>query len=219
MVNLLGIDIDLNLILPVIWFLLLIIIGWVVGKVIGFAVTFILRKKPLTLDKRMKDWKVDDAIGYASISKIFGRLAFWFVFVMFLGQASSVLNLGVLSTVLLWIVGFIPRLIIAILIALGTLIIADYVSDKIRASKSKLLDLIGIVTKIVITVFGLMMAANQIGVNLNFLMDIFKSIIQALSWGIAVAFALAIGLSYGLDKTGGRSTLPMTIEKIWRKIK
>ncbi len=50
-------------------------------------------------------------------------------------------------------------------------------------------------------------------------MDITKTIVQALTWGIGIAFALAVGLSYGLDKTNNRSEFPTTIEKMWKKIK
>jgi len=208
----------LPIVLPAIYFVLLIVVGWFVGHIVGFAITWILRKKPLRLDKRLVDWEVDDAIGHVSLSKIIGKMGKWFVFGMFLSQASSVLSLGVISTVLEQIVYLIPKVIFAILIVLLTLIGADFITDRIRSTKNKMYDVIGIVLEPLIIVFGVILAAAQLGFDLSFLIVMIQDIVRALIWGIAVAFALAVGLGYGLDKKGQPSTVPEKLEKMWKKI-
>lgn len=219
MIDIFGMQIDIKTVLAAIGFFALIIIGWFVAKIVGWIVTSVLRKKPIALDAKMKNWKVDDAIGHASLSKILGKMMMWFVFAIFLSQAVSLINLGSISSFLNMIVVFIPKLIVALIIVIATLIIADFATDKIRATKSKLLDIVGIVLEPIIILFGVLIASEQVGIDLSFLMDIIRQTLQALSWGLSFAVAIAFGLSYGLDKVNSRSVLPDKLEKMWKKIK
>jgi len=180
---------NLDLVLPLLTFVVLIVLGWIIGHVVGWIITWVLRRKPLKLDKRLEEWEVDDAIGHLSLSKILGKLGKWFVFGMFLSQASSVLNLGVISTILEKIVFLIPNIIYAIIIVLVTLIGADFITDKIRSTKNKLYDMVGILLEPLIIVFGVILAAEQLGFDLSFLIVIIQDIVRALIWGLAVAFA------------------------------
>jgi len=108
---------------------------------------------------------------------------------------------------------------VAILIILTTLILSDYITDRIRSTKNKIYDLIGIILKPLIIVFGVILAGEQLGLKLDFLVLMIQDIVQALIWGLAVAFAIAIGLSYGLDKKDSRTVLPENMQAMWKKIK
>ncbi len=204
---------------PAFFFVFLTVAGWIVGAISGWAVKHLLRKKPLKLDERLKEWKVDDAISNLSISKILGTLTFWFVFSVFLGEASNKIDLGVVSNFIELVVLYIPRVIISVIVVLVTLIAADFVSDKIRVTKSKIVDIVGIAVKPVIIIFGLIIAGDQLGIKLDFGIAIIQDIVRALVWGIALAFGLAFGLGYGLDRADRRSVLPQKIEECWKKIK
>lgn len=204
----------------VLLFILAILAGWWVSGWIGKIAERLFRRAPLSLDRKMKEAKLDDAIGHLSLSMILGRIIKYVLFTIVLSQVASYFYLGVISTMLNTVVLFVPRLIAAILIVLVTLIGADFITDKIRATKNKIYDMVGIVLEPVLIVFGVIIAGQQLGLDLSFIITLIISVITALTTGLALAFGLAFGLGFGLEKDRqGRQVLPQRVQKIWKKIK
>lgn len=173
--------------------IIVLIIGYVIAYLIGHGVRLLLVK--IGLEKWVEKAKLTKAIGNIKLSSVFGEVIKWYIFLIFLGTAVDVLELGTLTTILRQFVMWVPNLIAGALILIFGLFIAHYVSLKIRQQT----DMAGAKTLsgilyAVIVVIVMLIALEQIGINVSILTNAFLIIVAALGLG----FALAVGLSFGL---------------------
>ena len=109
------------------------------------------------------------------------------------------LTLGTLSLLLDSFVGWLPKVIIAIVVLLFGLAVANYVEMKtVQFSQRRGIKASGAILKWVIVVMVLILALRQIGVEVGLLENTFLLIIGSLAIGLALA--LGIGLGLGLRK-------------------
>ncbi len=184
-------------------------VGWVLGGFLSHVIEKIF--KALKIDDVLRQAGVESALRKGDINlnsgAFVGGLVRWFVIALFFLSALRVFNLVEVSAYLEDIVvGYLPRVIVAILILLVSAIIGD-VARKIvsgaaanaHISSAKML---GSLTKWAIIVFAILSALVQL--------NIAASLIQILFIGIVVALSLAFGLAFGL---GGRDAASRMIEK------
>jgi len=171
---------------------IVVLLGYLFALLIGAVVRNVLYR--INLDKKFRRDDLDDSLGQVSLSKLFGNIATWYVFLIFLSRAVDLVEFGVLSIFLRAVVLWLPNLIAAVIMMLFGIIAADYASDRVRDIKTAH---IGIVANIarwaIITVVGLS-ALEQIGVNVSFA----KSILLLSFGAVILAFALAFGIGFGL---------------------
>ncbi len=171
---------------------IVIVLGYFFARLIGAVVRNVLYR--INLDKRFRRDDLDDSLGQVSLSKLFGNIATWYVFIIFLSRAVDLVEFGVLSIFLRAVVMWLPNLIAAVIMLLFGIIAADYASDRVRDIKTAR---IGVVANIarwsIITVVGLS-ALEQIGVNVS----LAKNILLLLFGTVILAFALAVGIGFGL---------------------
>ncbi|MEM4267077.1 MAG: hypothetical protein QW404_03420, partial [Candidatus Nanoarchaeia archaeon] len=153
-----------NLLPGLIIALIILIIGYVVAYVIGYGVKKLLIK--IGLEKWVDKAKLTKAIGNIKLSSVFGEVIKWYIFVIFLGAAVDVLELGTLSTILKEFVGWVPHLIAGALIVIFGLFIAHYVANKIRQNAEMVgAKLLSNIIYAVIVVIVMLIALEQIGIN------------------------------------------------------
>ncbi|MBT3464932.1 hypothetical protein HOD20_00590 [archaeon] len=172
--------------------LVLLVVGWVVSKIIASIFKRIL-VKGFKVEKILKQHKLDDALGQAKVTVILSKLVFWWVFVLFLGQAAQFIKLGVISDLLVSFIGWMPNLFYAVLTVVGGFIMADLVNEIIEASKIIWSGMIAKALKFTIMLFVLMTAFGQVGIDVSFVTDIFRILVSGLSLGFALAFGIAFG--------------------------
>ena len=180
--------------------LVLLGIGLLVGRIIGWAVKKVTEK--MNVDEHWNRTSIGESVSRSgwSLSKIISTAARWFVYLFFISAAVNVLQFQQLSQAINAVWLWIPN-VIAFIIVLGVgAIIADFVGKWMQrelpargviGGKAIGLAATGILYAIV---FAVAVAQLQIGeVILN-------SVISALVWGIAAAIAIGIGvgLAYGL---------------------
>lgn len=189
--------------------LIIIVLGYFISLLLGHVVKFVLAK--IGSDKVLAKVKAPDALQKFSISGIAGRLTKWYVFIIFLGEAANVLNMGVLSDMFTRFVLWLPQLIIAMLAVFTGFVVAYYVGHIIekdvglKGSKT-----MAKVFEYVILFIAFVIALEQIGIQVDLLKNMFLIIIGALGLGLA----LAIGLSFGLGLKGNAAK---TFAEIKRK--
>ena len=179
------------------------IVVFVVGLVVATAVGTLIEKlfDGLRLDSILKQLGVGHYVERAGMrlhsSRFLGQLTFWFIAVAFLLAASDILGLSALSTFLRQVVFYIPNIVVAMLIMLAALVIANFtratVRVSVRGARMPGAQFLGSLTWWAITIFGLLTALDQLGVA--------SSIIQTVVTGFIAMIALAGGLAFGL---GGR---------------
>lgn len=183
------------------------LIGAIVIFIIGLIIASLLEKVAervvfyLKIDNVMRKAEVEGYLERANIrlnvGKFIGKLVYWFIIVAFLLAASDILNFGAFSEFLKQVLNFIPNVVIAVLIMLAAMVVANFLRQLVTASvaSAKLNHAkgLGALTWWVVVIFGLLTALPQIGIN--------SAIIQTLVMGLIAMLALAGGLAFGL---GGR---------------
>ena len=191
------------------------VLGWVIGALLGRAVDQII--KALKLDSALRGAgleRVMNRSGFALNSgRFIGELVKWFVIVVFLVASLDVLGLTQVNAFLQQVVLlYLPQVIVAVLIMLVAVVIAEAMQNIVVASAKAAhiasARFLGTVTKWAIWVFAALTALYQLGVAAPFL--------QTLFTGIVVALSLAFGLSFGL---GGQEAAGRYIEHLRKEIK
>jgi len=191
------------------------VLGWVIGALLGRAVDQII--KALKLDSALRGAgleRVMNRSGFALNSgRFIGELVKWFVIVVFLVASLDVLGLTQVNAFLQQVVLlYLPQVIVAVLIMLVAVVIAEAMQNVVVASAKAAhiasARFLGTVTKWAIWVFAALTALYQLGVAAPFL--------QTLFTGIVVALSLAFGLSFGL---GGQEAAGRYIEHLRKEIK
>ncbi|MEK7652598.1 MAG: hypothetical protein AAB334_01480 [Patescibacteria group bacterium] len=199
-----------SLIIAVIIFLL----GWLVGSVLGKAVSQIF--KSLKIDNALRNAGFEAPInrtGFNLDSGAFvGGLIKWFVVIAFLVASLDILGLDQVNIFLQDVVLlFLPRVIVAVLILLVGVVIADamqnVVMGAVKAANVRSSKFLGAITKWTIWIFAALAALFELGIAVTF--------IQTLFTGIVVALSLAFGLAFGL---GGQEAAARYLDSVKKEI-
>lgn len=190
--------------------ILIVIIGWLVGALIGRVVAQIIRS--LKVDEALRKAGAEDALARGGImlnsGHFLGGLVKWFIIVVFLVAAFDILNLDQVNAFLEGVVlGYLPRVIIAVLMLLVSAVIADVmqriVVTSARAAEVRSARFLGSITKWAIWIFAILIALETLNIASTFIQTIFT--------GFVVALSLAVGLAFGL---GGQDTAARILDKV-----
>ena len=193
--------------------ILIVIIGWAIGALLGRVVMQII--KSLRLDEGLRKAGVEEFLARGSMSlnsgAFLGGLVKWFVFLVFLVAALDVLSLDQVTDFLRNILEYIPQVIVAVLILLAAGIIGD-VLKRIVVSSARSADVrssgfLGSVTKWAIWIFAILVALTQLGIA--------PMIINTLFTGFVVALSLAFGLAFGL---GGQDAASRVVDRVSKEL-
>ncbi|HPW34188.1 MAG TPA: hypothetical protein PK367_00285 [Candidatus Paceibacterota bacterium] len=180
--------------------LLAAILVLIVGLLVASVLKAILEKiiSALKLDSLLKKIGLEEIVeraGYKmSSGKFIGALVYWFVVVVIVLAVSDVLGLWGLSTFLNEVLLYFPNIIVAVLIMLAALVIANFLRGLVRGSiasaKLHAPKFLGVLTWWSVVIFGFLAALLQLGVA--------GTLIQTIVMGIIAMLALAGGIAFGL---------------------
>ena len=190
--------------------LAVIIVGWIIAGILKRVVIKVFRKMKVNdaLTAAGVDALVERA-GYPLKAGVFvGTLVKWFVIAVFFVVALDVLGLTAVTDFLREVVlGYLPHVIVAVLILLVASIVAQVASTGVvaamRTAQVKNPELFGKVAYYAIILFATLAALNQL--------KIAQELVQMLFAGLVFAAALALGLAFGL---GGRETAARYLDKV-----
>lgn len=180
--------------------LILLGIGLLVGRVIGWVVKKVAEK--MHLDRYWSRTGIGESVSRAgwNLTRIISVAARWFVYLFFISAAVNVLEFAQLSQAIndVWL--WIPNVVAFIIILVIGALIADFVGRWMQhelpargvvGGKTIALVATGILYAIVLVV-----ATTQLQIG----EAILNSVISALIWGMAAAIAVGVGvgLAYGL---------------------
>ncbi len=184
-------------------------IGWVLASLIEKLVEGLF--KTLKVDAALKSAGLEDVVkrsGYnLNSGRFVGSLVKWFVIVVFLIASFDILGLSQVNAFLNEVVlMYLPQVIIAVLVLMVSVVIADAVQKIViasaRAAHVKSAILLGHISKWSIWIFAIIAALFHLGIA--------SALIQTLFMGIVVALAIAFGLAFGL---GGKEVAGRLLEK------
>lgn len=177
--------------------LVILIIGWILAKIIAGIVEKLLVKTPLDgLAAKLNDI---DLVSKANIkiipSGILSKILYYTILLFSVVAAADVLNMEAISNLLSDIIGFIPRLLVAGIVLLIGIFIADFIRDIITTVCQSLgipsAKMIGGFVFWFIFLTSLVSAMGQAGIETEFIM----SNLSLLLGGGVFAFALGYGIA------------------------
>lgn len=185
------------------------IVGWLVGVGVGRVVTQIVNA--LRVDHALKATGLEQMLSRAgfelSSGKFLGFLVKWFFIIVFLVASLQVLGLTQVNDFLMQVLGYLPQVIVAVLILLVAAVIADavrrVVEGSAKAAELRAAGFLGKVAQYAIWIFAVLAALAQLNVATAF--------VQTFFTGVVIAISLAIGLAFGL---GGQKAAERYIDKL-----
>jgi hypothetical protein len=188
--------------------LIIFAIGWVLAALIEKLIESLI--KALKVDAALKSAGLEDVVkraGHNLNSGLFlGTLVKWFVIIVFLMASFDVLGLGQVNGFLRDVVGYLPQVIVAVLILMVAVMVGNAMQKIVvasaRAASVKSAELLGRITKWAIWIFALLTALYNLGIA--------PGLIQTVVMAVFAGGALAIGLAFGL---GGKEVAQKLIEK------
>lgn len=183
--------------LPVLIFAVVIFsIGWVLAVLLEKLVETIF--KALKVDAFLKSAGVEDVVkrsGHSLNSGLFvGSLVKWFVIVVFLMASFDVLELSQVNVFLLEVVNYLPKVIVAVLILMVAVVVANTMQRLVlasaRAGHIKSAEFLARAAKWAIWIFAIITAVDKLVI----IPGLIQIVITPLFAGLALAFGLAFGL-------------------------
>lgn len=130
-------------------------------------------------------------------SKVIAEIVKWFIRLIAIQAAASILGLTQISAAINAMLLWLPNLVVAIVIIVVAALIANFVAGIVRGATAEMgfstPELLANIARYGIIVFAVVAAVNQLGIA--------ETVVNTLFIGTVAAVALAFGLAFGL---GGR---------------
>lgn len=190
--------------------IILFIIGWVVGNIIGKAVAQLI--DALKLNKLFESAGASELMNRAgmklNVGGFIGALVKWFIVVVFLMASLEIMGLTQVNDFLREAVLFyLPKVVIASLVLVIATVIADTMKKLVvasaQAANAKGAKMVGSIVKYAIWIFAFIIALSELGIASAFM--------QILFTGLIAALAIACGLAFGL---GGKEAASKAIDRV-----
>jgi hypothetical protein len=204
--------------------ILILIIGWIIAGILAGLIEKGL--KAVGFEKAAQSTGIAGFIENAgsgwTASKLVAEIVKWFIRLIAIQAAASILGLTQISQVINAILLWLPNLVVAIVIIVIGALIANFVAGIVRGSAAEMgfstPNLLANITRYAIIGFAAVAAFNQLGIA--------PTVVNTLFIGLVATLVLAFGLAFGLggQQTAaqitqgwyekGRQTTPRIAEKV-----
>jgi hypothetical protein len=205
-----GLDAFFGFLPRLIGFLVVLVIGWIIAKVVKTAVTKLLQKigTDRALHSGTTGQYVDRVAPNTSPSSLIGTLAYWFIFLGALAIAVSQLGIEALDNFVASIGAYLPNVIAAVLIFVVAGAIAAAIGGLVARTMGDTPTgkVVGSVVPVLVLAIATFMILNQL--------QIAPEIVTITYGALLGAAALAMALAFGL---GGRDVAHRMLEDAYSK--
>ena len=194
--------------------LIVFILGWFVALFVGKLITKALDLMRLNklFSKTGWDESMEKAGIKANISGFIGGIFKWILVIVFLLAAIDILGLTEFANFLSGVLGWLPNVIIAVVIFVVAVIIADILEKIVKVSVEKVkvgfANFAGAIVKWSIYTFAMLAILLQLGIA--------PYLIQTLFVGFVAMLAISFGLAFGL---GGKDAAADALDVLKKKLK
>ncbi|MGW5647915.1 mechanosensitive ion channel family protein [Saccharopolyspora sp. NPDC003752] len=191
--------------------LVILLIGYIIGKLLQKGVAKLLQKSGV--DRRMQDTQVGGWLerggSRLTVSQLTGRVVFWLIFIFALVTAIGALGIASVTTFMNQVLAYLPNVIAAIAIVVVAGLVAGAVGGLARRTMGqtptgKVVAAAGPALVMGIAVF---MVLTQLGIAPEIVVITYTGMIGALALGLALAFGL-----------GGREIAAEMLRTGYRKV-
>lgn len=169
------------------------VVGWIVAALVSRALEKIF--KIVKLEEFLEMHKLSDALGSVKISNVLTKIVKTYLILVFLSAAVSLVSLGQLSAYLYAVLLYAPMLIAAALTIVAAALAGEYVKTKLlELGKTNYVAFVARGSKFVIVLLGVITGMNTAGFDTSFVNNILLTAVQAILFGLGLAFGIAFGL-------------------------
>jgi hypothetical protein len=192
--------------------ILILILGWIIAGILAGLVERVL--KMVGFDRAAESTGINGFIKRSgsdwTASAILAEIVKWFIRLIAIQAAASVLGLTQISDIINAIVLWLPNLVVAIAIIVIGALIARFVAGLVRGTTGQMgfsnADMLGTIAQYAILAFAVIAAVNQLGIA--------QTVVNTLFIGAVAAIVIAVGLAFGL---GGQQTAAKITEGWYQK--
>ncbi|RJQ13872.1 hypothetical protein C4553_02415 [Candidatus Parcubacteria bacterium] len=194
--------------------LIVFFVGWAIAVGVGHGVMRLIRASKL--DNVLLAMGAEKAFTRAGIKvdsgRFLGEVVKWFLVIAFLLAASDILGLSEVSGFLREVLGYVPNIVIAVVILVLGVLVAAFLRGVVVASAvhsvgNAAAKMIGSVVKWAVLIFAIFAALAQLNVAPTF--------IQIVLTGVVAMLAIAGGLAFGL---GGKDLAASWMKRVQDEI-
>ena len=199
-----ALGVFLSYIPQIIGAIIILIVGYIIGKVLQALVTKVLRG--VGFEDLMERGGVKQFFDRASTrqtpSGVLGKVVFWFVFIIAITMAADALGLQQISGFLNQLIAYIPSIFVAILILLLAALLANFLASIVRGATSS--DILASVVQYGVIIYAVFVALTQLGIAVTLTAPTFLILLGAVALAAAIAFGI-----------GGREVAKDIVEKAY----
>lgn len=178
----------LELLPRVLMALLVLVVGYFVARFTKFLVIKLIRYVSQVANRRLGQMHLDRS------SSVIGVVVFWFVMLITLLVMSDILRFTLITTGIKSLLEYSPNIIAACLIVLIAYIAGKFLSNLIASLSTKVGvsygQTLGRIVQYGIVFIAITIAIDQIGIEIDFLINLIDIVLAALLFGAALAFGL-----------------------------
>ncbi|HET8821857.1 MAG TPA: mechanosensitive ion channel [Thermoleophilaceae bacterium] len=189
-----GLDSLFGFIPNLIGFLVILIVGYFVARIVKTVVSKLLDK--VGLDRHLHSGQtgqyVEKVSPGASPSKLIGSVVFWFIFLFVLSAAIGALQIPAVTAFMNQVLAYLPNVIVAVLI----FVIAGVVAAAVAGLVAKTMGdtptgkVVASVVPALVMGIAIFMILNQLKIAPEIVQITYTALIGALALGLALAFGL-----------------------------
>jgi hypothetical protein len=193
-----GLDNTLAVLPAIIGALVVLLIGWVAGRLLGKAVRFVIDKAMAALSATpvIGDSEIGKSVEKAPLSlgylgDIAVRIIIYMIAIL---AAVDILNLDYLSKFMTNVVEYVPHVIAFIIILVVGIILTDYFIDSFRTysqnSDIELLNPVLVLLRVFLYFVIVILALSQLMLDLT----IIYTLVTPIAWGIGIGLGASIAI-------------------------
>ncbi|MCW3975210.1 MAG: hypothetical protein NWE86_03080 [Candidatus Bathyarchaeota archaeon] len=177
--------------------IIVLIIGWIAGRIIGKGASSVLDK--IGIDDALLKTAFGKAIEKSGMTvvKFFDMIIRWFIYLIALFAATDILEISVLSEFMRSIVSYLPSFIAGVFVLIFGFIASDFVGDTIESigkeAKIEFSGMLSNLLKLLLYFIVLTVGLGMMKIDIKILY-IFA---EALAWGGAIGIGAGLGIAFG----------------------
>ncbi len=168
------------------------LLGFLLARVIQFLIKRLIRYVNKVINEKLKSkyLKIDLEGSETFVSKTI----YWIVLIFFFTLFTEIVGLPVITTWLGELVQYMPNILAAIVIVIAGIILGRLLADIFSAAAARTGlaygDILGKVTRYAVLLISIVIAIDQVGIDIGFLINLVSIVLAAILFGACLAFGL-----------------------------
>ncbi len=172
--------------------LFVLFIGYLVARLVRYLVSRFIGYLDRVINKNLSGQQVQ--VNLSSSKTFIAKAFFWIIFFFTITLFTEILGLPVITSWLAGLGDYLPRLLAGLVVVFFGIIFGRLASDlvKSRTFKSGIYStaMLGRILNYTILVISIIIAINQVGIDISFLTSLTYILVGALLFGAALAFGI-----------------------------